>query len=220
FPGMPGMGGMPGMPGMGDPAGLQQLMNNPMMAQMVGQMMSNPQFMDAMVASNPQLASMMTPELRQIMQSDTFRNMMANPQFIQMMMQMQGGAGGMPGGMPGMGAFGSPTGAGAGAGAQTEPTAAGFPPLPLFDPAMMQMLMASRGMGAGAGAGAGSFPGLGALGGGAPAAPAGPPEEVYQVQLRQLQEMGFYDAAENVRALTLCGGNVDAAIDYLFTQRR
>ncbi|KAL5514159.1 hypothetical protein ACEPAG_2247 [Sanghuangporus baumii] len=34
-------------------------------------------------------------------------------------------------------------------------------------------------------------------------------------QLQQLQDMGFSDAAQNVRALLAIGGNVNAAIEYI-----
>ena len=51
--------------------------------------------------------------------------------------------------------------------------------------------------------------------GGTPAAPSQPPEERFQVQLQQLQDMGFYDASSNIRALLATGGNVNAAIEYL-----
>ncbi|CAG8576429.1 2367_t:CDS:2 [Rhizophagus irregularis] len=50
-----------------------------------------------------------------------------------------------------------------------------------------------------------------------PAAPQQPPEERFQVQLQQLNEMGFWDAQKNIRALLACGGNVQAAIEYLLS---
>lgn len=52
---------------------------------------------------------------------------------------------------------------------------------------------------------------------GGPPAPADtrPPEEVYEVQLRQLNEMGFYEFERNVQALRRSGGNVQVAIEYL-----
>ena len=58
------------------------------------------------------------------------------------------------------------------------------------------------------------------LGGGfgaPPAAPADtrPPEEVYEVQLRQLNDMGFFDFERNVQALRRSGGNVQGAIEFL-----
>lgn len=42
-----------------------------------------------------------------------------------------------------------------------------------------------------------------------------PPEEVYEVQLRQLNEMGFFEFDRNVAALRRSGGNVQGAIEHL-----
>ncbi|KAK3336713.1 hypothetical protein B0T19DRAFT_48100 [Cercophora scortea] len=63
---------------------------------------------------------------------------------------------------------------------------------------------------------------LGGLGspGAAPAAPAAPadtrpPEERYADQLRQLNEMGFYDFDRNIAALRRSGGSVQGAIEHL-----
>ncbi|KAJ2470238.1 hypothetical protein GGI02_003065 [Coemansia sp. RSA 2322] len=52
-----------------------------------------------------------------------------------------------------------------------------------------------------------------------PAAAAGqiPAEERFQQQLQQLNDMGFWDAAQNIRALTMTGGNVEAAIEFLLS---
>lgn len=86
------------------------------------------------------------------------------------------------------------------------------------------------GAGAGAGAGLGASPFLnpalnpnllsmfGNPGAGAGAAPADtrPPEEVYETQLRQLNDMGFFDFDRNVRALRRSGGSVEGAIEMLF----
>jgi hypothetical protein len=96
---------------------------------------------------------------------------------------------------------------------------------------MMQMMNGGQGGGAanpfgGAGAGAGGANPFAALMGGAgggfgappaPAAPADtrPPEEIYQSQLAQLNEMGFYEFDRNVSALRRSGGNVQGAIEYL-----
>ena len=63
--------------------------------------------------------------------------------------------------------------------------------------------------------------GFGGLGGGnafsAPAEPEDtrPPEERYESQLRQLNELGFYEFDRNVRALRRSGGNVQGAIEAL-----
>lgn len=79
-------------------------------------------------------------------------------------------------------------------------------------------------------------PGMGAMGGmnpeslqqmmqilglaspsGSPAPPADtrPPEERYAEQLRQLNDMGFYDFDKNVAALRRSGGSVQGAIEHL-----
>lgn len=42
-----------------------------------------------------------------------------------------------------------------------------------------------------------------------------PPEELYATQLSQLQEMGFFDTQENIRALIATAGNVHAAVERL-----
>ncbi|AEO53329.1 hypothetical protein MYCTH_2294490 [Thermothelomyces thermophilus ATCC 42464] len=58
--------------------------------------------------------------------------------------------------------------------------------------------------------------------GGAGAAPAAPPdnrppEERYAEQLRQLNDMGFYDFDRNVTALRRSGGSVQGAVEYLLS---
>lgn len=68
------------------------------------------------------------------------------------------------------------------------------------------------------------FPGgLGAFGGmqgfGESPAPTDtrPPEERYESQLRQLNDMGFVDFDANIRALQRCGGSVQGAIEQLLS---
>ena len=58
--------------------------------------------------------------------------------------------------------------------------------------------------------------GLGALGA-APPQPADtrPPEVRYEDQLRQLNDMGFYEFERNVEALRRAGGSVQGAVEYL-----
>lgn len=98
------------------------------------------------------------------------------------------------------GIAGGATGAGAGA-----------PPFGAVDPALAQSILGGMG-----GFGGFSSPGAGAFGGGTPQpADTRPPEERFQVQLQQLQDMGFSNAQQNVRALLATGGNVHAAIEYI-----
>ncbi|KAF4467805.1 deubiquitination-protection dph1 [Fusarium albosuccineum] len=54
---------------------------------------------------------------------------------------------------------------------------------------------------------------------GSPAAPPDnrPPEERYEDQLRQLNDMGFFDFDRNVAALRRSGGSVQGAVEYLLS---
>lgn len=78
----------------------------------------------------------------------------------------------------------------------------------------MQMLSGGEGAG-----GLGAFGGLGGGLGGFGAPPDNrPPEERFSTQLRQLNEMGFYNFDQNVQALTRSGGDVNGALEWLFSQ--
>lgn len=59
------------------------------------------------------------------------------------------------------------------------------------------------------------FGGLGGGGMGVPNVPDVPLEQLYATQLSQLQEMGFFDVQENIRALRATSGNVHAAVERL-----
>lgn len=122
------------------------------------------------------------------------RQMMQDPAAFQdavnMLNQMGGGAGASP-----FGALAATPDAGAGN------TGAGSPPpqnpfAALFGP--------------------GAF-GAGGFGSPPPPQDNRPPEEVYEVQLRQLNEMGFYEFDRNVAALRRSGGNVQGAIEHLLS---
>ncbi|KIM36527.1 hypothetical protein M413DRAFT_449070 [Hebeloma cylindrosporum] len=226
-----------------DPNMMQTMMNSPTFLQQMSAMMSNPAIIDQVIASNPQLAAM-GPQVRQAFQDEGFRQMLSNPEQLQQMLRMasmfQGGGlggGGFGGGAnpfappPAFPAPGNPnptsttpsSPSGQTPSSTTTPgtgaTPGAVPPFPLFGgagnlPAMQQMFGMPFGPGAG---GLGGFGGFG----GAPAVPATPadsrpPEERFQVQLQQLQEMGFTNASQNVRALLATGGNVQAAVEYIF----
>ncbi|KAK7186317.1 Deubiquitination-protection protein dph1 [Paraphaeosphaeria sporulosa] len=139
-----------------------------------------------------------------------------------------------PGVNPFASLFGPPP-TGTGAGAQPNPIAEMSRQM-MQNPEMMRAAMQMMGGAGGnpfgqppATAGDGSNPaqanpfaalmGGGGFGGGGFGAPAPqdnrPPEEVYENQLRQLNEMGFYEFERNVMALRRSGGNVQAAIEFL-----
>lgn len=122
--------------------------------------------------------------------------------------------------------FGSIFGAGAPGGQggqdQQNPFAAAASRM-MQNPQMMQQMMQMMGGGGAGGAGEAGFNPFGGMGGfggqGEQQAPVDntPPEERYAAQLRQLNDMGFYEFERNVQALRRSGGSVQGAIEYLFS---
>ena len=190
-----GMPSMPGMPANMDMEQTLQMLENPLVQQMMESMMANPAMLESMMASNPMLAQLRqsNPQMASMLSNPEFMRTMMNPQVLRSMMQLQqsmggaGGGGGMPG-FPGM--AGSPGGAG-GAG---------------MDFASLLGSMQGANLSSPGGAGGGS------------AAVNRPPEERYRVQLQSLRDMGFDDDATNIRVLEQNHGNVNRAIDFLLTQ--
>ncbi|KAJ7931473.1 hypothetical protein B0H13DRAFT_2227985 [Mycena leptocephala] len=216
-----------------DPNMLQGMMNNPQFLQQMSNMMSNPAIMDQIIASNPQMAGMGQ------------RLMVSNPESLQRMLQMASMFNGMggPGANNAFPAPGIPGSAPSASTPAAAPAAPAFPNLfgggagaarpPPFDPALLAALMGGappvtplpplprgryRCTAASQMDPAALYQLLGGFG--APAAPQPPAdprpaEERFQVQLQQLQDMGFTNASQNVRALLATGGNVHSAIEYI-----
>ena len=124
-------------------------------------------------------------------QNPMMQNLLQNPQFMQQMMQSM---------------MGSPPQSG-----DTSSDASNPPNTSQPNP--FAALLGPGGMG---NLGSGGFGGFGA----APAAPADtrPPEERFQDQLRQLNDMGFCEFDRNVEALRRSGGSVQGAVEYLLTR--
>ncbi|WFD08539.1 hypothetical protein MVES1_003915 [Malassezia vespertilionis] len=221
-----------------DPNVMLGMMQNPEFLQHMREMLSQPEVVDHIIASNPQMQAM-GPHMRELLRSEQFQEMVTNPESIQRIAQLSqvlGGAG---------------AGAGAGLGGARAANDAGEtnPPPNLFAAlgglggmggganmdsqqglAQLQQMLGQSGGAAnplaglvGQGGGAANplaaLAGLGGLGG-APSAPSAPtdtraPEERFAAQLEQLQGMGFYDAAANLRALLLSGGSVEGAVSVL-----
>ncbi|GAA5821270.1 hypothetical protein JCM11251_004544 [Rhodosporidiobolus azoricus] len=116
-----------------DPNYVQQMMQSPEAQAQMQRLLSDPALVDQIIQSNPQLQAM-GPQVRQIMQSEHFRNFLANPQMMQQMMGMMGGGGGAggAGAFPPPGAFG--WGSGAQGGQQQGQQAAGGMAPSLFNP--------------------------------------------------------------------------------------
>ncbi|CAA2978280.1 ubiquitin domain-containing DSK2b-like [Olea europaea subsp. europaea] len=169
---------------MPDPSSFSQLLQNPAMGQMMQSLLSNPQCMEQILGFNPQLRSILDT-------NPQLREMMQNPEILRQ----------------------------------------------LTSPVMMQQMMElqqqvfqfSRQQSTPEGAQTGQVTGMqnnmgldllmnmfGGLGAGrltVPNTPNVPPEELYATQLSQLQEMGFFDTQENIRALRATSGNVHAAVE-------
>ncbi|CAO3593402.1 unnamed protein product [Absidia cylindrospora] len=224
FGGMGGAGGMGGMGGMGaggapDANMMNQMMQNPAFTQYMSTLLQNPSVLDSIIASNPQLSAM-GPQVRMMLQSPEFRQMLSNPDYLRQMAAMQQYAQGM--GFSGMGGGGAPAPNNNEQQQQQQQQPAfnpfanlggggapGAPGAGMMDPQVQQNLASLfGGMG---GAGAGGMPPS------STPADTRSPEERFQVQLQQLNEMGFWDAAKNIRALQATGGNVNAAIEMLFS---
>lgn len=202
-----------GMGAFQDPEQLEQLLLLPQFQEQMNALMLNPQMMDMLLSQNPQLRDM-SPEARQMLQP-MFREMMSNPESLRSIISLNramsgaGGAGlGGPGSFPAPGNPSGETDASTGSqdasGASSGAPPSAFPGLPGF----------------GQGAGANPFANFwGPAGNPATTAAADnrPPEERYEDQLRQLNEMGFADFDMNVAALRRCGGNVQGAIEYLLS---
>ncbi|KAK3421157.1 hypothetical protein EUGRSUZ_G01858 [Eucalyptus grandis] len=168
-----------------DVALLNQLMQNPALSQMMQSFFSNPEYINQIINLNPQLRSMAE-------MNPQVREMLQNPELLRQltspetMQQMLA----LQQSVQSISRPQSNQGQGQTGETAGTPTNAGIEQL-------INM-----------------FGGLGAntL---TPSVPDVPPEELYATQLSQLQEMGFFDTQENIRALRATSGNVHAAVDRL-----
>ena len=99
-----GFAGLPSLQELANPPTPEEMMRrlqDPNFAQMMNEALSNPQMIDMMINQNPQLRAM-GPQARQMLQSDSFRRMLTNPEAMRSMMDMQRAMGNDPfGGMGG-----------------------------------------------------------------------------------------------------------------------
>jgi len=145
-------------------------------------------------ATNP-FAMMQNP-----MMQNMARTMMANPQMMQQMMQSMYG----------------PQPDGSNPLAPSQPSDANNP---LANPAGQSNPFA--GLFGGGGMNPFTNPDLAAMLGGGSSSPQPPdnrpPEERYAVELRQLNDMGFFEFERNVQALRRSGGSVQGAVEFLLS---
>jgi len=184
-----------------------EMLENPMVANMMNQMFSDPQAMRQMMDSNPMLRQMSdsNPQMAQMLSNPEAMRQMMNPQNLRAMSQLQGamqqmgGSNGVPGMMPPM----------------MPPNPAATTPAPPaggldFSSVLNQFQSTNIGM-SGVGGATRAPAGFGAMPTALP-----PPEQRFRHQLQSLRDMGFDDEAENIRALTMNHGNVNRAIETLF----
>lgn len=232
-----------GMNSMANQDDLLHMLDNPIFQSQMNEMLSNPQMIDFMIQSNPQLQAM-GPQARQLFQSPFFRQMLTNPQMIRQSMQFANmmNPDGSSNGESSANAFPAPgestteSTSTAEHGANTDSNSAvsaGGAPNPfaaMFNSGSNPfgaMFNNMNNAGSGAGTGTGQQlpaldPSLLASMFGAPSQSSQPveqdnrpPEERYEQQLRQLNDMGFFEFDRNVAALRRSGGSVQGALDSL-----
>ncbi|KAG4993698.1 hypothetical protein GLYMA_11G084700v4 [Glycine max] len=187
-----GLGGL-GLPdlegmmgGMPDTAMLTQLMQNPAISQMMQSILSNPQTMNQILGVNNEQRGM--PDLnslREVMQNPEFLRLFSSPETLQQLLSFQQTL---------LSQLGQQQSA-------QEPGQTGGGTGPLNNMGLEMLSSMFGGLGAGSLA--------------VPNRSNEPPEQLYATQLSQLQEMGFFDTQENIRALIATSGNVHAAVERL-----
>lgn len=171
--------------GLPDSTVFSQVLQNPAMSQMMQSLLSNPQYINQIFNMNPQLRAMMESNTQ-------LREMMQNPEFLRQLASPE--------------------------------TLQQILTLQQSLSSMLGRQQSNQGQNQTAGTAGNTgmdflmqmFGGLGAGGNlGVPNNRNAPPEELYATQLAQLQEMGFFDTQENIRALIATSGNVHAAVERL-----
>ncbi|KAH7669395.1 ubiquilin protein [Dioscorea alata] len=183
--GMPELERMAG--GALDSSLISQLMQNPAMRQLMQNVLSDPQFMNQVLDSNPHIQSLLesNTQLRDLLLNPESRRRLASSLMLERLASLR----------PSLTAL-----LGAQQSSQEQTQAGddlGTPNISGLESLMNLFPRHSPG-------------GLGATNN-----PDVPPEELFATQLSQLQEMGFVDTQENIRALTATSGNVHAAVERL-----
>lgn len=211
-----GGNGMPGMPPNMNLESTLSMLENPMISQMMDQMMSNPAMMQSMMDSNPMIRQMReaNPEMAAMMTNPETMRQMMNPSNLRAMVQMQNAMQQLGQSIPGLPATGMPPMGSMGGSTNNPSSVPGSTPTTTPAPGVMdftslfnqlQNTSISGGTGVG-GVGTSSTPTSSVA-----------PEQRYRMQLQSLNDMGFDNNETNIRALTQTHGNVNRAVDLLFT---
>ncbi|KAF2862006.1 hypothetical protein K470DRAFT_229163, partial [Piedraia hortae CBS 480.64] len=240
FHGLPGRDAFGADGGMGAPPNPDQMLRmleDPALAQQMNEAINNPAVLE-MLRNTPMIRN--NPMARAAIEDPELRRMMMSPGMIRMQLQMQRAMGqggeafpmpgetdttesqhtrsGQPSGHPtsAPSPFGSSSGAREGAqGNRANPIAA-FAQQAMHNPRMLQQLQQLQQMQQ-----------MQQMMGSSDRAPSPfghapaderPPEERYESQLRQLNDMGFFEFERNVQALRRSGGSVQGAVEYLLSE--
>ncbi|KAG6503624.1 hypothetical protein ZIOFF_035941 [Zingiber officinale] len=194
---------------MQDPSMLSQILQNPAMTQMMQNLLSDPQYVNQMLNSNSNVRSLLesNTQLREMMQNPDFIRQLMSPETMQQLLSFQQSL------FSHIGRQQSTT--------EQEQTGRGTENC-YYRCLVISIddLLGSTQNNTGMEFLMNMFGGLGTGGLGIPNPSNVPPEELYATQLSQLQEMGFYDTQENIRALTATAGNVHAAVERLLGNPR
>jgi len=230
--GMGGMGGFPNASG-GGAAGANnpwanpmmgnnqqnldatlQMLENPIMNQMMQNMLNNPEQMRMMLDANPMMRQLreQNPQMAAMLDNPETMRAMLDPNNIRAMAQMQQAMNQLSGSFPGMGLGSMPNSP------HSSGTAA--PPQGGLDFSSLLGGSGTSGRAGGGGAANPLFPFMmppagGGFGAGQPSSQQPAPGQRFRVQLQNLQDMGFTDRSANIRALTSSHGNVNRAIEIL-----
>lgn len=200
-----------------------RMMENPIFQSQMNEMLSNPQMLDFIIQSNPQLQAM-GPQAREMFQSPMLRQMLTNPEMMRQSMQMAemmrgNGTAAAQSDFPAPGEDTTENTQNTNNNNTTTQNNTNSNPFAaLLNPGMNPY----ANLGAGNGANFASLleamrPPAGTTSTTTQQQPADtrPPEERYEQQLRQLNDMGFFDFEKNVAALRRSGGSVQGAVEAL-----
>ena len=206
---MGGLGGLGGLGGMGmNQQAIGQILSNPMYMQMMQSMLQNPEMMQ-MVLNSPQMRQLAqnNPQMQALLNNPQLMQQMLSPQNLQMMSNLFSG---MQNQNPNQNNQSNTSGTG------TNPLGFDFNQLNQ----MMQSMGGLNGLG-GLG-GLGGFDGMGNMGDMSNnSGNTGTNDnnvdyrEKYKDQLAQLKDMGFINEETNIQVLKQCSGNVQFAIERL-----
>lgn len=184
-----------------------QMLENPMMNQMMNSFMSDPAAMESIMNSNPVLRQMRetNPQVAAMLSNPEMMRSMMNPNNLRSMMEMQTAMQQMGQTLPGLNFPGTMPGmSGVDNNMNSNPGAPGLD----FSSLLNQMQSTSIGAGIGSSTSTNT---------GRVQNEAIPDEQRYSIQLQSLNDMGFDDNLVNIMALAQTHGNVNRAIDMLLT---